>query len=64
MLVIPDCWAICQEGLHTVNGTSTRERQVLQSAKLHGKSNIIPLTSHKELRNLEFSLLAFGFISI
>ena len=61
VLDMPRCclepWNICQGELQTRSGANPREKSVLQSAKLEGKSHLISLTSDIELQDLEFALL-------
>lgn len=56
-LKLPKSWDVYQGELHTQNGTSPRERCVLQSVKLEGKGHLMPLTLHIELYDLAFALV-------
>lgn len=42
------------------DGTSSREKRMLQAAKLEGQSDLSSLTPDMELQGLEFALLAFS----
>lgn len=48
-----------QGELHAGSGGSPRERSVLLSARLEGRSQLSPSTSGTELQDLEFALMGF-----
>lgn len=61
MLEMPEPWDTFWGKLLPENGTSPRERSVLQSTELKGVGDLKSvLTSDMEMQSLEFSQLGFG----